>query len=77
MREACISYSAAARGCYGRRMKKTSQPRPVSRKPQPADDGATHEGTNAVEHKPDPKAHPIPDGEHKYMSRSPFRSGND
>jgi hypothetical protein len=34
------------------------------------------EGTNAVQHKPDPKAEPIPDGEHKYVPRSPYRTGN-
>jgi hypothetical protein len=34
-------------------------------------------GSNAVEHEPDPKATPIPDGEHKYVPRSPFTHGND
>jgi hypothetical protein len=34
-------------------------------------------GTNAVEHEPDPKAEPVPDGEHKYIRRSPFTAGND
>ena len=34
------------------------------------------DGTNAVEHEPDPKAEPIPDGEHKYVPRSPYRTGN-
>lgn len=34
-------------------------------------------GTNAVEHEPDPKAKPIPDGEHKYVPRSPYTHGND
>jgi hypothetical protein len=34
-------------------------------------------GTNAVEHEPDPHAKPIPDGEHKYVPRSPFTHGND
>jgi len=29
-------------------------------------------GTNAVEHEPDPDARPIPDGEHKYIPRSPY-----
>lgn len=33
-------------------------------------------GTNAVEHNPDPKAQPIPDGEHKYVRRSPYTAGN-
>jgi hypothetical protein len=34
------------------------------------------EGSNAVQHRPDPKAEPIPDGEHKYVPRSPYRTGN-
>jgi hypothetical protein len=34
------------------------------------------EGTNAVQHQPDPRAEPIPDGEHKYVPRSPYRTGN-
>jgi hypothetical protein len=33
-------------------------------------------GTNAVEHEPDPHARPIPDGEHKYVRRSPYTAGN-
>ncbi len=33
-------------------------------------------GTNAVEHEPDPKAVPIPDGEHPYVHRSPYTTGN-
>jgi len=42
-------------------------------------DEPAHEppGTNAVEHEPDPSAKPIPDGEHKYIRRSPYTSGND
>jgi hypothetical protein len=34
------------------------------------------EGSNATQHRPDPKAEPIPDGEHKYVPRSPYRTGN-
>jgi hypothetical protein len=34
------------------------------------------EGSNSVQHRPDPKAEPIPDGEHKYVPRSPYRTGN-
>ena len=51
--------------------------------PQAGDDAAPkppaqeEPGTNAVEHEPDPKAKPIPDGEHKYVPRSPFTHGND
>jgi hypothetical protein len=44
------------------------------RKPAPADQ---EPGSNAVEHEPDPNAKPIPDGEHKYIKRSPFTAGND
>jgi hypothetical protein len=60
---------------------------PMSKKPSPpeAADDARREpdtageepGTNAVEHEPDPHAKPIPDGEHKYIRRSPYTSGND
>jgi hypothetical protein len=42
---------------------------------QPAAPG-DEPGTNAVEHEPDPKAEPIPDGEHKYIRRSPYTAGN-
>jgi hypothetical protein len=42
------------------------------RRRQPAEG----EGSNAVQHRPDPKAEPIPDGEHKYVPRSPYRTGN-
>ena len=44
------------------------------RAPEPADE---ERGSNAVEHEPDPKAKPITDGEHKYVRRSPFTTGND
>jgi hypothetical protein len=53
-------------------------------KPRPDEDerrppGAADEepGSNEVEHEPDPKAKPIPDGDHKYVPRSPFTTGND
>jgi len=45
---------------------------PAGRRPPPPEG----EGTNAVQQKPDPKAEPIPDGEHKYVPRSPYRTGN-
>jgi hypothetical protein len=58
----------------------TSRPKP----PPPAQDkqrpevpGSHERGTNAVEHEPDPSADPLPDGEHKYMPRSPYTAGND
>ncbi|MGE4241116.1 hypothetical protein [Ramlibacter sp.] len=47
-----------------------------------AQDGAARtptgrdEGTNATRKRPDPSAEPIPDGEHKYVPRSPYRTGN-
>jgi hypothetical protein len=34
-------------------------------------------GTNAVEHEPDPSAEPLPEGERKYVPRSPYTTGND
>lgn len=37
-------------------------------------DGA--EGSNSTRRRPDPAAEPIPDGEHKYVPRSPYRTGN-
>lgn len=45
-----------------------------ARNPEPPE----HEepGTNAVEHEPDPDAKPIPDGDHKYVRRSPYTTGN-
>ena len=51
-------------------------------KPRPAGQGSraprqgTEDGTNATQRKPDPKAEPIPDGEHTYVPRSPYRTGN-
>ncbi|RYY53567.1 MAG: hypothetical protein EOO24_64240 [Comamonadaceae bacterium] len=45
------------------------------RRPAPGE-GVEGEGTNAVQHRPAPKAEPIPDGEHKYVPRSPYRTGN-
>ncbi len=43
------------------------------RKPQHGND---EPGSNAVEHEPDPKAKPIPDGVHKFIPGSPFKGGN-
>ena len=42
--------------------------------PLPADEDRP--GTNAVEHHPDPKAEPIPDGKEPYHPRSPYTAGN-
>jgi len=52
------------------------------RKPQAEDDKQREPpqdqepGSNAVEHEPDPNAKPIADGEHKYLPRSPYTTGN-
>ena len=44
---------------------------------QDAPAGADHKpGTNEVEHEPDPKAEPLPDGQHKHVPRSPYTTGN-
>ena len=59
--------------------RRSSRPKPQAEPPRsrrrpPA--GAGDEGSNAVQRRPDPKAEPIPDGEHKYVPRSPYRTGN-
>jgi hypothetical protein len=33
-------------------------------------------GTNALEHEPDPSAEPTPDGDPRYIKRSPYTTGN-
>jgi hypothetical protein len=57
--------------------RRSSRPKPQAEGPQgrrrPPAGG---EGSNAVHRRPDPKAEPIPDGEHKYVPRSPYRTGN-
>ncbi|MDB5946813.1 MAG: hypothetical protein JWQ33_1839 [Ramlibacter sp.] len=35
------------------------------------------EGTNAVQHEPDPAAEPVPDGRHRYEPRTGYIHGND
>lgn len=35
------------------------------------------EGTNAVQHAPDPSADPVPDGAHRYVPRTGYSHGND
>lgn len=62
---------------YRRSSKPKSQADPgrPRRRPQPGDEG-TDPGTNSVQNRPDPQAEPIPDGEHKYVPRSPYRTGN-
>ena len=34
-------------------------------------------GSNAVEHEPDEQARPVPDGNPRYVPRSPYTTGND
>ena len=52
------------------------------RKPQEKDEKQREQpqdqepGSNAVEHEPDPDAKPIADGEHRYVPRSPYTTGN-
>lgn len=54
---------------------KTIPPKADDKQGQKKPDGDP--GTNAVEHEPDPSADPIPDGEHRYIPRSPYTTGND
>lgn len=35
------------------------------------------EGSNAVQHKPDLEAEPVPDGRHRYEPRTGYPHGND
>jgi hypothetical protein len=58
---------------YRRSSRPKSQPdAPRGRRSPPG----AGDGSNAVQQRPDPKAEPIPDGEHKYVPRSPYRTGN-
>jgi hypothetical protein len=61
--------------------RRSSKPKPEAEAPrgrrrQPPGNAEGNEGNNAVQPRPDPKAEPIPDGEHKYVPRSPYRTGN-
>ena len=70
---ACAPPNMAAMNLYRRSSRPKPQAEaPRSRRRQPPGG----EGSNAVQHRPDPKAEPIPDGEHKYVPRSPYRTGN-
>ena len=53
---------------------KPSLPKPADDTPPPTVED--ERGTNAVEPEPDPNAEPLPDGEHKYVPRSPYTTGN-
>jgi hypothetical protein len=44
------------------------------RSPKPTDE---EPGSNAVEHEPDEQAEPVPDGDPRYVPRSPYTAGND
>lgn len=48
-------------------------PRPIPES-TPVDEA---EGSNVVQHRPNPKADPATPGDNKYKPRSPYRSGND
>jgi hypothetical protein len=52
------------------------QPPPEAAEDKRPPPSENERGTNAVEHEPDPKAEPLPDGERKYVPRSPFTTGN-
>jgi hypothetical protein len=54
----------------------TKQPPPQSADEKRSPPAHQESGTNAVEHKPDPKAEPLPDREHKYVPRSHYTTGN-
>jgi hypothetical protein len=44
-------------------------------KPLPAEEEKP--GTNEVQHQPNPRAEPMPDGDPKYRPSSPYTHGND
>lgn len=52
----------------------TQRPAQDEKKPESAPD--QEPGSNAVQHERDPKAEPIPHGEHGYHPRSPYTTGN-
>ncbi|MEO7392549.1 MAG: hypothetical protein ABIU58_10260 [Ramlibacter sp.] len=56
---------------------KTPKPSTDEERQRPQAPAEGEPGSNAVEHEPDPDARPIPDGQHKYIRRSPFTTGND
>ena len=56
--------------------RRSSKPKPQAETPRSRRPLPNDEGSNSVQHRPDPKAEPIPDGEHKYVPRSPYRTGN-
>jgi hypothetical protein len=58
-------------------MKSKPTPADPAGKPESNQPAGEDPGTNKVEHQPDPDAKPIPDGDHKYIKRSPYTAGND
>ena len=56
--------------------RRSSKPKPQAESRGRRRPPAGAEGSNGVQQRPDPKAEPIPDGEHKYVPRSPYRTGN-
>jgi hypothetical protein len=56
--------------------RRPAKPKPQADATRPRRREPDGEGTNARQSRPDPKAEPIPDGEHKYVPRSPYRTGN-
>jgi hypothetical protein len=53
---------------------KLPDPPPELDKPLPP--GEDKPDTNATQHRPNPRAEPIPDGEQPYHPRSPYTTGN-
>lgn len=56
--------------------RRSSKEKPPVQPGRPRRRPASDDGSNATQSRPDPKAEPIPDGEHKYVPRSPYRTGN-
>lgn len=55
---------------------KPAAPEAAQDKQRPQAPDAQEPGTNAVEHEPDPNAEALPEGERKYVPRSPHTAGN-
>jgi hypothetical protein len=72
MPERISKVAATSKGCA---MNKPASAPDVVVPPPPADEPATAgdgEGTNAVQHSPDPRADPVADGAHKHVSKTPY-----
>ena len=55
---------------------KPQPPEAADEQQQEAPPANQERGTNEVEHEPDPSADHRPDGEQRYIKRSPYTSGN-